>query len=137
MKKLFVFVISVCFVISNTIAQVKREVNPSQTSQSNTTQKNKKKEMMKELNLTKEQRAQMKEFHQSMKQKKEDINNDQTLTEEQKKIKMQELHKEQKHKMNAILTPGQREKMKEQKKNSKMQPAVSNESLPPVKDPGK
>ena len=118
MKKLFVFVISLSFFASNAIAQVKREVNPSQTSQSNTMQKNKKKEMMKELNLTKEQRGQMKEFHQSMKQKKEDINNDQTLTEAQKKAKMKELHKEQKEKMNAILTPEQREKMKEQKKNS-------------------
>jgi protein CpxP len=119
MKKLIVFVISLCFFASNAIAQVKREVNPSQTSQSNKMQKNKKKEMMKELNLTKEQRGKMKEFHRSMKQKKEDIKNDKTLTAAQKKAKLKELHKEKKQKMNAILTPEQREKMKEQKKNPK------------------
>jgi Spy/CpxP family protein refolding chaperone len=119
MKKLFVLVISLGFLASNAIAQVKREVNPSQTSESNTMKKHKKKEMMKELNLTKEQRGQMKEFHRSMKQKKENINDDQTLTDAQKKAKMEELHKEQKQKMNTILTPEQREKMKEQKKNSK------------------
>jgi Spy/CpxP family protein refolding chaperone len=119
MKKLFVFAISLGFFAPHATAQVKREVNPSQTSQSNAVQKNKKKEMMKELNLTKEQRGQMKEFHKSMKQKKEDINNDNTLTEAQKKDKMKELHKEQKEKMKAILTPEQKEKMKEQKKNMK------------------
>jgi len=54
-----------------------------------------------------------------MKQKKEDINNDKTLTDAQKKDKLKELHKEKKEKTNAILTPEQREKMKEQKKNSK------------------
>ena len=93
--------------------------------------------MMKELNLTKEQQGQMKELHETMKQKKEDIRNDQTLTEAQKKAKMKELHKEQKEKINAILTPEQKEKMKEQKKNSKVPPHGSNESLPPVKNPGK
>jgi len=119
MKKLLAVVISLYFLISNTVAQVKRETNPSQTTQSNAVKKNKKKEMNKELDLTKDQQAQMKEFKKSMKQKKEDINNDKTLTDAQKKDKLKELHKEKKEKTNAILTPEQREKMKEQKKNSK------------------
>jgi len=125
MKKLFAFAIFLGFFASNSIAQVTRKVNPSQAMQADTTKKIKKKEMMKELNLTKEQRGQMKEFHQSMKQKKEEINNDNTLTEAQKADKMKELHKEQKDKVNTILTPEQKEKMKEQRKNSKMQPDVS------------
>jgi protein CpxP len=125
MKRLIVFIIALSFFASYAVAQVKREVNPSQATQVDTMRKNKNKEMMKELNLTKEQRGQMKEFHQSMKQKKEEINNDNTLTEEQKKAKMKELHKEQKEKMNAILTPEQREKMKEQKKKIETQPGVS------------
>jgi periplasmic protein CpxP/Spy len=119
MKKLFAFAICLGFFASNSIAQVTRKVNPSQAVQADTTKKNKKKEMMRELNLTKEQRGQMKESHQSMKQKKEEVNNDNTLTEAQKKDKMKALHKEQKQKMNAILTPEQKEKMKEQKKNKK------------------
>ena len=118
MKKLLTVVFILYFFISNAIAQVKREVNPSQNSQSNMVQKNKKKAMMKELNLTKEQRGQMKEFKQSMKQKKADITNDKTLTQEQKQAKLKELHKEKKEKMNSILTPEQREKMKEQEQHS-------------------
>ena len=118
MKKLLAVVFILYFFVSNAIAQVKREVNPSQNSQSNMVQKNKKKAMMKELNLTKEQRAQMKEFKQSMKQRKADITNDKTLTQEQKQAKLKELHKEKKEKMNSILTPEQREKMKEQEQLS-------------------
>ena len=118
MKKLLAVVFILYFFVSNAIAQVKREVNPSQNSQSNMVQKNKKKAMMKELNLTKEQRGQMKEFKRSMKQKKADITNDKTLSQEQKQAKLKELHKEKKEKMNSILTPEQREKMKEQEQLS-------------------
>ena len=121
MKKLFVFIISLSFFATNALAQVKREVNPSQNKQSNMVKKNKKKAMMKDLNLTKEQQGQLKEFKRSMKQKKEDINKDQTLTEAQKKAKLKELHKEKTQKMNSILTPEQREKMKEQKQNPEKQ----------------
>lgn len=137
MKKLFVFIISLSFFASHSIAQVKREINPSQNTRTNTMQKNKKRAMMKELNLTKEQKGQMKEFHRSMNQKKGSIKNDNNLSEAQKKDKMKELHKEQKEKMRTILTPEQREKMKKERKNMKTKPDISNESLPPVKNPGK
>ena len=59
MKKLLAVAILIGFFASNAKAQVKREVKPSQTSQGNTMQKNRKKEMMKELNLSKEQRAKL------------------------------------------------------------------------------
>lgn len=117
MKKLFAIILTLTLFTFKGIAQVKRETNPSQNSASDSIQKNKKKEMMKELDLTKEQRSQMKEFHQSIKLKKETINNDQTLTQEQKQIKLKELHKEQKEKLNTILTPEQKEKLKEERKN--------------------
>ena len=119
MKNLFVLAFFIAFLVSDGTAQVKREVSPSQSIQADTMRKNKKKEMMQTLNLTKEQRGQMKEFHQSMKQKKEAVAGDQSLTESQKKEKLKELHKEQKEKMNSILTPEQREKMMEQKKKEK------------------
>ena len=108
MRPLFVLGMSVAFFTSSSIAQVKREVSSSQTVQSNATQKNNRKEMIRELNLTKEQRGKIKEFHQSMKQKKEAINTNQTLTADQKKEKMKEIHQEQKEKMNTILTPEQK-----------------------------
>ena len=67
MKKIITMGISICIINVAKQAQVKREVNPSQTTQS-TIQKKKNGKMMKELNLSKEQRSQMKELHQSMKQ---------------------------------------------------------------------
>lgn len=127
MKKLSAIAIVFIFFAMNANAQVKRETNPSQNSATDSIHKNKNREMMKELNLSSEQRSQMKELHQSMKQKKEDINNDKTLTEAQKKAKMKELRREQKEKVNNILTPEQIEKIREQKKNPKMQADVSNE----------
>jgi len=75
---------------------------------------------MKALNLSMEQKGQLKESHRSMKQKKEEVSNDTSLTAQQKETKMKELHKEQKEKLNSILTPEQKEKLKEERKNAKM-----------------
>ncbi|HEY8657617.1 MAG TPA: hypothetical protein VIL78_01170 [Hanamia sp.] len=44
------------------------------------------------------------------------IKNDASLTPEQKKAKMKELHQTQRQTMNSILTPEQQEKMKAQRK---------------------
>jgi hypothetical protein len=60
-------------------AQVQRKVNPSQNTATNSDNKSEKLEMMKSLNLSKEQMRQLKEFRRSIKQKKEGINNDQSL----------------------------------------------------------
>ena len=60
--------------------------------------KAKKKAMMKELNLTKDQQGQLKEYNRSMKQKREDIRHDQTLTDTQKKSKLKELKRREKRK---------------------------------------
>ena len=72
---------------------------------------------MKDLNLTKAQQAQMKELHQNLKQQRDAIKNDASLTQDQKKAKMQELDKSQKEKMNSILTADQKAKMQADKKN--------------------
>ena len=125
MRKLLIVLITFIAFVSNSNGQVKREASPSQSAQSNASQKANRKQMMKELDLTKEQRGQMKEFHKSMKQKKEAINNDPSLTEAQKQEKMKDLHKEQKEKMNTILTPEQKEKLKGERKNMKVGPGVS------------
>ena len=71
---------------------------------------------MEQLNLTADQKSQMKTLHQDMKQQREGIMNDQSLTADQKKDKMKDLRKSQSEKMNTILTPDQQSKMKEMRK---------------------
>ena len=91
MKKIIV-ALALCGVfIIGAQAQVKREADPSQMIQSN----QKKGKMIKELNLTKEQRSQIKEFHNAGKQQKESIANDNTLSDEQKQFKLKELKKDE------------------------------------------
>ena len=74
--------------------------------------------LMKELNLTDAQKAQMKPIREEMRAKMEAIRQNTALTEEQKKNQMEVLHKEQKQKMEAVLTPEQRTKFEELRKNN-------------------
>jgi Spy/CpxP family protein refolding chaperone len=76
-----------------------------------------KKEMMKSLNLSQQQKEQMKISKEALKNQKEAIKNSTTLSDEQKKERMKQLQKERHEKMQAILTPEQKQKMKQMKKN--------------------
>jgi Spy/CpxP family protein refolding chaperone len=124
MKKLFLIAIAGFFFVANTNAQVKRESAHSQKVQSDSTHHFKKGQMMDDMNLTADQKTQLKALHQDMKQQRDAIKNDATLTPEQKKDKMKDLHKAQSEKMNAILTPDQQAKrkafMEKRKENQKM-----------------
>jgi predicted Holliday junction resolvase-like endonuclease len=121
MKKLSILV-SIFFLLSGKInAQIQRQVNPSQAVVSDTLQKNNKREVLNELNLTKDQKDKIKELQRTMKQKRDDINNDQTLTDDQKKGKLKDLRIEQKENLGTILTPDQLEKLTEERKNMRRQ----------------
>lgn len=73
--------------------------------------------MMKGLNLTDTQKAQMKANHDKMKQQRDAIKNDASLSQEQKKAKMQDLQKAERNNMSSILTPDQKAKMQADRKN--------------------
>ncbi len=75
------------------------------------------KERIKELDLTKEQKGKMKEIVQSGKTAKEAIENNTQLSEDDKKKQLRELQKAQAQKVQALLTPEQREKFKASKPN--------------------
>lgn len=79
--------------------------------------KKEKKEMMKSLNLSKQQKDQLKASHKATKQEMVAIKKNSSLSEAQKKEKMQQLHKEKKEKLETILTPEQKARMKEFRKN--------------------
>lgn len=119
MKKLFLIIIALGALSLNSFAQVKRNVDSSQTRI--TSQEHHRKSIQ-GLDLTKEQKIQMKEMNQNAKQQRESIKNNTALTQEQKMEQLKELKKNQKEKMSSILTPEQKqkfEKMKEKRKDGK------------------
>ena len=65
----------------------------------------------KELNLTQDQKDKMAKLRAESKTSFESIRKDQSLTDDQKKAKMQELRKQQSEQMKSILTAEQLEKM--------------------------
>ncbi len=73
-------------------------------------------ELGKELNLTTDQQAKMKEIRKEYKNKLESVRNDDALTQEQKKTRIKELMKQQQEQVKMILTKEQIEKMESLKK---------------------
>ena len=124
MKKIFLIVLASGFFAISSNAQVKRDVTQSQKVRSDSSRHFRKGKMENDLNLTADQKAQMKTLHESNKQQREAIKNDASLTPDQKKAKMKDLYKTQSDKMNSILTPDQQAKrkayMQKKKENRKM-----------------
>ncbi len=124
--KIFALIIISFFLFTTAAnAQVEREVKPSQNSTSGATTKNRNKELFKELNLTRHQKEQLKDFRQSTKQKRDSITNDQSLIETQRQAKLKELRMEQKEKLNSVLTPEQMRKLRDLKMNVKIEDDVN------------
>ena len=86
--------------------------------------KNDRKQMIKDLHLTREQQAKMKEIHQSGRSKKEALLNDNKLTNEDRQAKLRVLQKEQFDNTMHILNDEQKQKMRngraDMMKNRKM-----------------
>lgn len=81
--------------------------------------KQEKRAMMKELNLTEDQKSKLKEMNAGNKEKKQAIVNNAQLTEEQKKEQLKSIRKVQADNMKAVLTDEQKAKMKEVKMKMK------------------
>ena len=104
-------------------AQIERKsvavkTDSAQTVTTNKADKHSRKERMKELDLTREQKSKMKEIIQSGKAAKEAIENNTQLSDQDKKKKLRELQKAQMQKIQAILTPEQIEKFKASKQSN-------------------
>jgi Spy/CpxP family protein refolding chaperone len=76
------------------------------------------KDRLKDLYLTREQKMKLKEIREANKTAKDAIENNAQLSEQDKKKQLRELQKEQAQKVQAILTPEQREKFKASKPNN-------------------
>ena len=78
------------------------------------------------LNLTDDQKAKVKDIFADAKTKKQALSSDASLSEEQKKAKMKELHSATMAKLNEVLTPEQQTELK-----SKMEAAKTKAPMHP------
>lgn len=76
------------------------------------------KDLFKELDLTREQKIKLKEIRQANKEKKEAIESNGQLSEDEKKKQLRELQKEQAKSIQAILTDEQKEKLKAKRREA-------------------
>jgi len=83
-------------------------------------------ETLNELNLSDDQKSKIKDIFTDAKSKRETIFNDSSLTDDQKKAKMRELHTGTMAKINEVLTPEQRTQLKEKLESAKAKPPASN-----------
>jgi len=91
-------------------------------------------EMMKQLNLTKEQKAQLKAQHKEMKARREELKKQDNITVKEWRERQKAMRDEQKSKMDAILTPDQRVKMDEMRKK-KMEEHMKHDKGPEKPNP--
>lgn len=125
MKKIISLIIF-SFIITFTFAQVQRKTavankkdSASVAAERKQTSRGEKKQMVKDLDLNKEQKSKLKEIRQSAKAKKEAIENDEKLSADEKQAKLKELQREQAKSTMTILNDEQKEKMKKMRKNKK------------------
>jgi Spy/CpxP family protein refolding chaperone len=76
-------------------------------------------EMAKDLNLSADQQQKMKAIHEQYRTKLEAIRNDNSLAQDQKKQKAQELMKAQRNELRNLLTPEQQQKFEQKHKGRK------------------
>ena len=111
MKKVLGLIILICITASNTFSQEKELPVLHQRDSAvpiNLVPVKK----VKALNLSKGQKKDVKKYKKAAKAKKALINNDTVLSEQQKKEQLAQLKNEKKQKLEAILTPEQKAKMK-------------------------
>lgn len=95
------------------------KVESTSTSETAVKDKGSRDELMTSLNLTDDQKAKFKETTKAGKDAKTAIENDNTLTADQKQAKLKELRETQNTKFKAFMTPEQFEKFQAAKKAGK------------------
>lgn len=121
--KLPVFIFLLFLSSISASAQIERKpvaikTDSAQTTGNNKADKQTQKDRLKDLDLTKEQKAKVKEIRQSGKSAKEAIENNTDLSEADKKKQLRNLQREQAQKIQSILTEEQKAKFKASKENN-------------------
>ena len=119
MKKLTLLLFA-CVTLSAVNAQTQRKKNiiatDSTTTEAPSKTRGQKRAMMKELNLTKEQKGKLKELHQLKKDKIAQVQNNDKLTDAEKKEQLKAFKKEQLKATLALLNDEQKAKLKARQK---------------------
>ena len=122
--KISVIAFALSLVTISASAQIERKPVVAKADSAQTTgndmkaDKQSRKERMRELDLTREQKIKMKEIMQTNKAAKEAIESNTQLSDQDKKKQLRELQKSQMQKIQAILTPEQVEKFKASRQNN-------------------
>ena len=116
MKKLLGLILLLSLITSKIFSQEK-EIQPMHQRDSAVPMNVLQVKKVKDLDLSKQQKKEIKKNKKSDKVKVAAIKNNAALTQQQKKNQLIQLHKEKHDKLESILTPEQKEKMKQMKKD--------------------
>ena len=122
MKKIIAITLISVLTVTTSFAQIQRTPKAkmdSAVTQEAAAPKTGRGQMIKSLNLTRQQKLKMKEIMQDSKAKKQAIDSDTTLVGAAKQQKMRALRKEQFEKINSMLTDEQKEKFKQLRSENK------------------
>jgi Spy/CpxP family protein refolding chaperone len=119
MKRIIVLTLALAITGLTLSAQQTRETKHKKGNEMHHGQKREKGKMMKELNLTDAQKAQMKAEREAGKAKIEALEKQENLTVKEMKDRKAALQQEQKAKMETVLTPEQKNKREAQKNEMK------------------
>ena len=115
MKKLLGIILLISLISSKTFSQEK-EIQPLHQRDPAIPMKGEYVKKIKELDLSKQQKKEIKKFKKADKATVAAIKNNPTLTEQQKKDQLAQQRNEKREKLQTILTPEQKEKLKQMKK---------------------
>lgn len=125
-----------CLCALSSMAQIRRTVAAKPKADSVTVAPdadmvgNKRRDKIKELHLNKQQKGKLKAGMQSAKQEKEAIENDEKLSDVEKKQKLQDLRRRQMARLDSMLTPEQKEKMLKMRRESVQQKRAAKKNAP-------
>ncbi len=125
MKQLIAILLLAAGMAQTSAAQIQRTVTLRATTDTAAkpapaaTERASGKKLMKELKLTKEQRGKLKEQRNEAKSKKEAIEGNDQLSQQEKDNQLKELKKEQLAKTQTLLTDEQKEKLKKMRRQHK------------------
>ena len=123
----------VLFLVASTFAIANAQKKDSTTHANKTAAKQKKQSAMKQVGLSKDQEAKIKEANKDYKAKSKQVKGDSSLSATQKKAKIKELTKEKKKQVDTVLTADQKAKLKEIKKEKKANSPQKSKPSPKAK----
>lgn len=116
MKKLIALSLAAFMFTAGAFAQTERTTTPATANADHHKGKGGHDKMYKDLNLTKEQKAQLKEKNKGLKAKREALKGQDNITVKEMREKQKAIRDEQEKNMDGILTPDQKAKYAEMKK---------------------